>query len=226
MKTIKQIADEIGVSKQAVYKKIKKEPLSTDLPGLSTKTDNGLLIGLQGETLIKSVFFTKEQSTDDSKPLSTCKPTESIGLQQENVINTEFFAKKQSTDDSKPLSTGKPTVSTCLQQENVINTEFSARKQSTAHIAVDCEVIALLKENLSVLQAQLIEKDKQISDLTETIKAQAQSINADRHNELAETIQQQLIGASPDNEVGADEPQPSTKQSKFGRAFRILMGKE
>ena len=33
MKTIKQIADEIGVSKQAMYKKIKQEPLSTRLTG-------------------------------------------------------------------------------------------------------------------------------------------------------------------------------------------------
>lgn len=33
MKTIRQIADEIGVSKQAVFKKIKHEPLSTSLQG-------------------------------------------------------------------------------------------------------------------------------------------------------------------------------------------------
>jgi len=35
MKTVRQIAEEIGVSKQAVFKKIKREPLSTGLRGLT-----------------------------------------------------------------------------------------------------------------------------------------------------------------------------------------------
>ena len=35
-KSIRQIADELGVSKQAVFKKIKREPLSTSLQGLMT----------------------------------------------------------------------------------------------------------------------------------------------------------------------------------------------
>jgi len=35
-KTIKEIAEEIGVSKQAVFKKMKREPLSTGLQGLTT----------------------------------------------------------------------------------------------------------------------------------------------------------------------------------------------
>ena len=39
MKTIRQIADEIGVSKQAVFKKIKREPLSTSLQGLTATVD-------------------------------------------------------------------------------------------------------------------------------------------------------------------------------------------
>ena len=39
MKTIREIADEIGVSKQAVFKKIKREPLSTSLRGLTSTVD-------------------------------------------------------------------------------------------------------------------------------------------------------------------------------------------
>ena len=38
-KTIKEIAEEIGVSKQAVFKKMKREPLSTGLQGLTTTVD-------------------------------------------------------------------------------------------------------------------------------------------------------------------------------------------
>lgn len=38
-KTTKEIAEEIGVSKQAVFKKMKREPLSTGLQGLTTTVD-------------------------------------------------------------------------------------------------------------------------------------------------------------------------------------------
>lgn len=38
-KTIKEIAEGIGVSKQAVFKKMKREPLSTGLQGLTTTVD-------------------------------------------------------------------------------------------------------------------------------------------------------------------------------------------
>lgn len=56
MKTIRQIADEIGVSKQAVFKKIKREPLSTSLQGLTATVDGRLMVEVDGEKLIKQAF--------------------------------------------------------------------------------------------------------------------------------------------------------------------------
>ena len=53
MKTIRQIADEIGVSKQAVFKKMKREPLSTSLRGLTSTVDGRLMVEVDGEKLIK-----------------------------------------------------------------------------------------------------------------------------------------------------------------------------
>ena len=35
-KTVREIAEEIGVSKQAVFKKINRQPLSTKLEGLTS----------------------------------------------------------------------------------------------------------------------------------------------------------------------------------------------
>ncbi len=57
MKTVRQIADEIGVSKQAVFKKIKREPLSTSLRGLTSTVDGRLMVSVDGENLIKSAFL-------------------------------------------------------------------------------------------------------------------------------------------------------------------------
>lgn len=64
MKTIRQIADELGVSKQAVFKKMKREPLSTGLRGLTSTVDGRLMVSVDGENLIKSAFLSLEPSTD------------------------------------------------------------------------------------------------------------------------------------------------------------------
>jgi hypothetical protein len=70
---------------------------------------------------------------------------------------------------------------------------------------VDSDILKLLQDNLIILQEQLVEKDKLINTLTEqgrelnnTIKIQAQSINADRHNELAGTLQMHLADTAID----------------------------
>ena len=67
MKTIRQIADEIGVSKQAVFKKIKREPLSTSLQGLMETVDGRLTVSVDGEKLIKQAFSEITPSTTDNK---------------------------------------------------------------------------------------------------------------------------------------------------------------
>ena len=61
MKTIRQIADEIGVSKQAVYKRFKGKLHTVCAP--YAHTEQGVLyIEEQGETLIKQDFLQKECS--------------------------------------------------------------------------------------------------------------------------------------------------------------------
>lgn len=63
MKTIKQIADELGVSKQAVHQKRKKEPLSTDLQPFTETVDGVIYISVDGENLIKQAFSRGDPST-------------------------------------------------------------------------------------------------------------------------------------------------------------------
>lgn len=61
MKTIRQIADEIGVSKQTVYKRYKGKLYTVCAP--YAHTEQGVLyIEEQGETLIKQDFLQKERS--------------------------------------------------------------------------------------------------------------------------------------------------------------------
>ena len=61
MKTIRQIADEIGVSKQAVYKRYKGKLHTVCAP--YTHTEQGVLyLSEQAETLIKQDFLKDDRS--------------------------------------------------------------------------------------------------------------------------------------------------------------------
>ena len=62
IKTIKEIADEIGVSKQAVWQKIKKES-SIDLRQFTSKKGNTVYVDVDGQKAIKSTFFNKTSTT-------------------------------------------------------------------------------------------------------------------------------------------------------------------
>lgn len=54
-KTIKELVEEIGISKQAVWQKIKKES-STDLQQFMTKKGNTIYVSNYGQKIIKSMF--------------------------------------------------------------------------------------------------------------------------------------------------------------------------
>lgn len=62
LKTIKEIADEIGVSKQAVWQKIKKES-SIDLRQFTSKKGNTVYVDVDGQKAIKSAFSNKTSTT-------------------------------------------------------------------------------------------------------------------------------------------------------------------
>jgi len=80
VKTIKQIADEIGVSKQAIYKRIKKEPLSTNLSTSLSTIDGRLTVSVDGENLIKQAF---EQMSDNQ----SCQPVDSLVVESPTKVD-------------------------------------------------------------------------------------------------------------------------------------------
>lgn len=123
MKTIKQIANEIGVSKQAVYKRYKHK-LYTELCPYAHVEDKTIYISEKGEDIIKNDFL-----------------------------------------DSNMSSSGACTDTS----ENVV-----------ADLVVDT-LIQTLQEELKI-------KNKQIEELTEIVRLQAESINANCKNQLANTI--------------------------------------
>lgn len=77
MKTIRQIADEIGVSKQAIQKRIAREPLYTKIQKYISTNAGVKYIDVYGENAIKEAF-SKKQSISTSIDVDIDKPTTRI----------------------------------------------------------------------------------------------------------------------------------------------------
>lgn len=96
MKTIRQIADEIGVSKQAVYKRYKGKLHTVCAP--YAHTEQGVLyLSEQAETLIKQDFLKDDRSNGAHTDTHTER---SIGAVQEQSQEAGIVAVLQATIDA------------------------------------------------------------------------------------------------------------------------------
>lgn len=103
-KTIKEIAEEIGVSKQAVFKKINQVPLSTEIEKFISTVDGKKLVSVDGEILIKQAFQRKQKrkqktvdvnvdAKDDGKKFTVGDMVDGIpskSQEQENTLAAAF----------------------------------------------------------------------------------------------------------------------------------------
>lgn len=85
MKTIKQIADELGVSKQAVFKKIDNLGLRKQL----TKNNNQWLIDEKTESIIKNAFLLTKKSPSGSPKDSQVIDSLVVMLQKELEVKNK-----------------------------------------------------------------------------------------------------------------------------------------
>ena len=192
MKTIRQIADEIGVSKQAVFKKIKREPLSTSLQGLTATVDGRLMVEVDGEKLIKQAFSEIAPSTTDNQLTGA----------------VDGLVDAPSTTDNQ--LTGAV--------DGLVDAPSTKNAEKTAEVD---GVISVLQATIDTLQGQLEVKDRQIEQQAQTITrltdalAAAQQTAAAAQALHAGTIQQQLITG----EAGTDQQEPEQKKSWFSKIF-------
>ena len=98
MKTIKQIAGEIGVSKQAVQKRIAREPLHTKLaPYISIHGDTKYINEL-GESLIKTAFLARNKGEGMGMDIPTNKGIDTIDTLI-SMLQLELEAKNKQIED-------------------------------------------------------------------------------------------------------------------------------
>ena len=92
-KTVSEIAREIGISRQALYKRIKAEPLLTDLQPFTSRVDGILYISADGEDLIVSVCSSSSRvqgrinRADNVDCQLNSQPDKQVDSTQESLIS-------------------------------------------------------------------------------------------------------------------------------------------
>lgn len=231
IKTIREIADEIGVSKQAVFKKINRQPLSTELMGLTATIGGRLMVSVDGERLIKRAFCVDvaDLARQPSTQTVNCQPSivnqvdgTVDGLTTENVPES-LDESAQNEDDG-----AKNEIVFLRQQIETMNNQMLRR---------DAMIESLNKE-LEKEREHNREKDRQLLDtlskLAETQVALAVGQSAEKQKELAETLiegQQKMDEVQPDSvdirygefeEESQDEPK---KRGWLRRVWRAITGR-
>lgn len=144
MKTIRQIADEIGVSKQAVYKRYKGKLHTVCAP--YAHTEQGVLyLSEQAETLIKQDFLKDDRSNG-------AHTERSIGAVQEQAQEVGVVGVLQATIDTLQ---GQLAVKD--QQIEELNARLA--EVSSALLAAQQTVVAAQALHAGTIQRQLISSE-------------------------------------------------------------------
>ena len=186
-KTIRQIADEIGVTRQAVYQKIKSNKSAVKCLQLYTFTVGSTkYYTSDGEKLIKSLFSDKQAvnkgvnvSTDSVyTPVNDFTPCK----QEKMPINTAF--SDDTVNEGVNVSTNSVYTSVnsftpYKQEKSPINTAFSGNTANEAvNKGVNEGVNKFTANFTDLFTAQLTEKDKQLAEKDKQI--------AEKDKQLAE----------------------------------------
>ena len=203
MKTIRQIADELGVSKQAVYKRFKGKLHTVCAP--YAHTEQGVLyLEERGETLIKQDFLQDDRSIGAHTDTHTEHSNGAVLERGETLAGQGFLQEDCSIGAHTERSNGA-----ALEQDQQI------------------DLMAVLQATIDTLQGQLEVKDRQIEQQAQTITkltdalAAAQQTAAAAQALHAGTMHQQLLSgeAGADRQSKSKESEPGQKWSWFSRFF-------
>lgn len=148
-KTIKQIADELGVSKQAVQKRISRDPLYTSIQPFVYRQNGIKYIEVGGEKLVKSAFA--KSGVDKTDNLSTPVYTPMIEVLQSTIdtLQVQLDTKDKQLAAKDELLRGQQAqieqLTAALQQQT------TALESTTAALTAAQALHAADKKNLMLL---------------------------------------------------------------------------
>lgn len=140
MKTVTQIANELGVSRQAIHKKIKQEPLSSRLKGFTTTVGNGLQFTKDGETLIKSAFKENMLSNTSTKHVNRKKPVNSSDVKKTSSnISTDKVVDFADDTLTHFIVSLQDQITTLTEQNKDLREQLNEERQHSRKQLVDMQ---------------------------------------------------------------------------------------
>ena len=238
-KTIKQIADELCVSKQAVWQRVKRTKYLVAMLAEHSRTVNGrIYIDEELEQSIKALYSsTRVDETSVNKGHDVYETSTRV---DETNVNKGYDVYETSTRvDETSVNKEYDVDETSVNKEYDVD-ETSVNKEydvdETSVNTADDKLLDTLQQTVSMLQQQLLAKDKQIEELTAILKA-SQDQQATLASALtaaqalhAGTIQDRLTehaGSSEDlvedngslADQGKEPEDPKKKLGLFARIF-------
>lgn len=200
-KTIKEIAEEIGVSKQAVFKKIKQEPLSTEIEKFISTVDGKKLVSVDGENLIKQAFHRKQKKVDVNFDVKDGGKRFAVDGNAENIVDGIPSANQEQ----------KNTLAAAFQ--TAINALTSQLEEKDRQLAE--------KDKQLERQTKTIEELATSLAVAQHTAQAAQALHAgtlQRQIEDVPIMQAEEVKVATESEEGL-MPEPEKKRSIFSRIF-------
>ena len=189
--TIKQLADELGVSKTTISKAV----LILGFNGKLHKVGNRYMLSEMQISQIKSKISQFSQTDEEKK--TQISPT----LQTDEEKKTQISPTLQ-TDEEEKMQ-----ISLLKQQNAILQQQLSVLSKQ----------LSVKDEQIKLLQEQLIAKDEQIGQITSAMESMATALSAEQALH-AGTIQKQLTEHSLMDQP-SDEEQSKRKQGIFSKLF-------
>ena len=235
-KTIKDISIELGVSKQSVWQRIKRDPnLSAMLQDHSKMLNRTVMVDDIFENRIKQIYLTQtvDVNTDphvddvdvNAEPhvndvdVNTEPHVDDVDVNTEPHVNDVDVNTEPHVDDVDVNA--DPHVDDVDVNVNfqlsLLETQISILKEQ---LSIVNNQLAIKDNQIRMLQEQLAAKDTQIIQITSAMESTASALNAAQALH-AGTIQRQIAEQSSSRENAApDDPeQPKQKQGFFSRLF-------
>lgn len=183
-RTIKELAEEIGVSKTAINKKVTKEIRATYF----SKIGNKFVINEEGQRIIRDLFSDSIEN-DDSK-----------------IDNRETQTANQESPTSKTKTQTSPTKSPTSETKS--KTSTTETQTSETHRLSEFVLPETAVQIIADYRNQLEQKDKQLAELHKLLDQQQQlTLQANRQNE---GLRLQLEAF--EEEEGMSQPEPAIQK--------------
>ena len=229
-KTIRQIADEIGVTRQAIYKKFKlHSAIANNIKAYSFTVDRVKYYTTEGEKIIKSLFTNNYDVPQETADVSTEQFT-SDNLTTDQVDRLTH----QLTDELTGLQDDKTRIKSVFSDSSTQQTTADVSTEQLTSVNLTTDQVDRLTHQLTVLfsaqlttkdkqleekDRQLAEKDKQIALLMEQTNNLTQALQAAQALAAADKRQLLLQAGKQNEQLENTQKQETAKKGFFSRIF-------